>query len=282
MEKDNVQYDLGNLTIFDPSPIEYSKLLEISQENVQFLLNKIFDLPTQKEPEGILAKLPKPEIVIPREKPIPKPKPPTKWEKFARTKGINKRKKTRMVYEESGELKPRWGYKRASKATDNWIVEAKPTDDTNSDPFSEIKKKKKESIQNQKKREQKNKTDASSSGKSLPSTINLGEGVSVDLSQKKNHLERTLSMAKKSTISMGLFDKPIIGEKPDKHLRKRKNEPTDIEGETKRNMKVLENVMNKQGKTVNMDKAVNQVISEQQKRRRTEKHMKDSSKRKKK
>jgi len=81
---------------------------------------------------------------------------------------------------------------------------------------------------------------------------------------------------------MGLFDKPIIGEKPDKHLRKRKNEPTDIEGETKRNMKVLENVMNKQGKTVNMDKAVNQVISEQQKRRRTEKHMKDSSKRKKK
>ena len=48
---------------------------------------------------------------IPREKPIPK-KQETKWEAFARCKGIKKHKKERMVYDkEAKEWRPRWGYK---------------------------------------------------------------------------------------------------------------------------------------------------------------------------
>ena len=39
----------------------------------------------------------------------------TKWEKFAREKGIQNKKKSRMVWDETRqEWAPRWGYKRAN------------------------------------------------------------------------------------------------------------------------------------------------------------------------
>ena len=41
----------------------------------------------------------------------PKPKPPTRWEEFAAMKGIQNRKRSRMVFDElSQEYKPRYGY----------------------------------------------------------------------------------------------------------------------------------------------------------------------------
>jgi hypothetical protein len=56
---------------------------------------------------------------------VPKPKPPTKWEKFAKAKGIQKTKRSRMVFDEAtDQYKPRYGYGRASNK-DEWVVEAK-------------------------------------------------------------------------------------------------------------------------------------------------------------
>jgi hypothetical protein len=58
------------------------------------------------------ALLPEPSATIPRDKPLPQQKGETKWEEFAREKGIKKRKRERMVYhEEDGKWKPNWGYK---------------------------------------------------------------------------------------------------------------------------------------------------------------------------
>ena len=56
-------------------------------------------------------------FACPREKPLPKKKPLSKWEAFAKTKGINaKKKKSRMVWcEVSKSWKPRWGYMSAEK-----------------------------------------------------------------------------------------------------------------------------------------------------------------------
>ena len=46
------------------------------------------------------VELPLPNVILPREKPIPKPKPLTKWEKFRQEKGIlEKGKRSRMVYD---------------------------------------------------------------------------------------------------------------------------------------------------------------------------------------
>lgn len=91
-------------------------LYDLARDNVQLLMNRIFRLPTEPAPGhiGRLALLPEPVTKIPREKPVPKPKKPTKWEEFAKTKGIQKRKRSKMVFEEeSGEYKRRYGYKRA-------------------------------------------------------------------------------------------------------------------------------------------------------------------------
>ena len=52
-------------------------------------------------------------------------KAPTKWELFAKKKGIKKTRIPNTVYdEESGEWVPRWGYKGANKKPENeWLVE---------------------------------------------------------------------------------------------------------------------------------------------------------------
>ena len=49
------------------------------------------------EEDAVLAELPAPIYRLPREKPVPEEKAETKWEKFAKTKGITKTKRSRMV-----------------------------------------------------------------------------------------------------------------------------------------------------------------------------------------
>lgn len=63
-----------------------------------------------------------------RAKPIPEAKKETKWEKFAKEKGIQKKKRARMIWDEqTNEWRPRWGYKRANGGIEDMpIVELKP------------------------------------------------------------------------------------------------------------------------------------------------------------
>lgn len=71
--------------------------------------------------------LPPSTFPLPREKPLPKKKEETKWEKFARKKGIKdkKRGEGKMEYDEDkGEWVPKWGYKGRNKEGEGeWIVE---------------------------------------------------------------------------------------------------------------------------------------------------------------
>lgn len=74
---------------------------------------------------------------LPRWKPLPKPPAPTKWELFARKKGIGKyggnraggaaledRRKNTVYDEEKGEWVKKWGYKGKNKdGESDWLVE---------------------------------------------------------------------------------------------------------------------------------------------------------------
>merc|ERR1711939_531326 len=78
-----------------------------------------------------------PQPLLPRRQPLPKPKAPTKWEAFARKKGIGKfggnlkggaalaEKRKNLVYDEaSGEWVKKWGYKgKNQREGDEWLVE---------------------------------------------------------------------------------------------------------------------------------------------------------------
>lgn len=79
-------------------------LRSLTRDNVQLLINKIWGLPTERVDEAIVARLPKAEFLLPRSRQVPKPKPLTKWQKFAKEKGIVSRKKNRPKLKWDDEL----------------------------------------------------------------------------------------------------------------------------------------------------------------------------------
>ncbi|ODV87928.1 hypothetical protein CANARDRAFT_20656 [[Candida] arabinofermentans NRRL YB-2248] len=145
-----VNYDLGNLALFDPNPLNPLKisddstkndyLKETTRDNVQLLINQILSLPLKQTTDNAngqnstmtLIQLPDPTTQLPREKYVPKAKDATRWEQFAAKKGIKKKGKDgKQVYDEAtGEWVNKWGYKGKNKELDSqWLVEVedKPT-----------------------------------------------------------------------------------------------------------------------------------------------------------
>lgn len=75
------------------------------------LINNIWELPVERVDEAIVATLPKPEYILPRSRVIPKPKPLTKWQQFAKEKGIQTKKKSRSKLKWDEELKARFVFR---------------------------------------------------------------------------------------------------------------------------------------------------------------------------
>merc|ERR1711879_301580 len=55
----------------------------------------------ERAPNGAVVDLPKPTTKFPREKPLPEPKPETRWEKFAKIKGIKNKKQSKWDWDEA-------------------------------------------------------------------------------------------------------------------------------------------------------------------------------------
>ncbi|EAW11857.1 ribosome biogenesis protein RRS1 [Aspergillus clavatus NRRL 1] len=143
-------FDLGYLMANDPNPLDLPRstplnesLKAIARDGTQSLLNQLLTTCpiTSSAQNGVLLTLPPPATALPRHKPLPTPKQPTKWELFARKKGIgkysttpgaalaDKERRKKLVYdEEKGEWVPRWGYKGKNKSDDEWLVEVKEKD----------------------------------------------------------------------------------------------------------------------------------------------------------
>lgn len=145
--------DAGHMLITDPNPLPQTTpttleatLASTARDAAQSLLNHMLTTcPIHRAPatsassSGITMALPPPVYALPREKKIPQPKAPTKWETFAARKGIGKHNKKggvgkngdlqstegKMVYDEAtGEWVPKWGYKgKNKKGEGDWLVE---------------------------------------------------------------------------------------------------------------------------------------------------------------
>ncbi|CAG9463540.1 unnamed protein product [Pedinophyceae sp. YPF-701] len=224
--------DLGHLMAFDPAPVDLVKLrqdpeghlAECCRAITQSLFQEVFSLPSQPVDvgQGRIAQLPKPTTVLPREKPLPKPRAPTKWEIFAQQKGIQKRKRSTLVWDEAaGEWKRRFGYKRANDPGDVEIIEAKDDDVPGSDPFTELAKKKKERVKKNQAQREANLKEAQRVGgnAALPATVRLGKGLGSAGGGTKQRRKDAVGELKKaslqagvSTASMGKFDKLLPGE----------------------------------------------------------------------
>ncbi|KAN0123683.1 RRS1 domain containing protein [Lactarius tabidus] len=93
--------DAGFLTVTDTNPIDKESYeYSTARDGVQLLLAALFNLPTLSSPEGPLTQHPLPTTQLPRTKPLPKSKPPTKWECIARAKGIQSQRRDKKIWDD--------------------------------------------------------------------------------------------------------------------------------------------------------------------------------------
>ncbi|KAF3762562.1 ribosomal biogenesis regulatory protein [Cryphonectria parasitica EP155] len=136
-------FDLGLLLASDPNPPELdpsdleTTLAAVARDGAQALVNQLLTTCplTSTKTDGVLLSLPPASTPLPREKPLPTPKPPTKWEQFAKRKGIapktREQRKNLAWNEDRGEWEKKWGWKGDQRARDradgkvpqDWVVE---------------------------------------------------------------------------------------------------------------------------------------------------------------
>lgn len=82
-----LDFDLGNLMACDPSPQDAQGLandreahcLETATQIAQSLAAQLFQLPGRLAGRGRVVSLPAPAFPLPRQKPLPTPRPPTRY-----------------------------------------------------------------------------------------------------------------------------------------------------------------------------------------------------------
>lgn len=279
----DLDFDVGNLLASDKNRIESRDfkqqkkedfLRSLARDNTQLLINEIWKLPTERVEEAIVAKLPEPTTPLPREKPPPKPKAPTKWEQFAKLKGIQKKKKTNLVWDENAkEWRRRWGYKRANDATKEWLIEVPETADPNEDQFGKRIKAKKEKVAKNELNRLRN--IARAQKVKVP-----GVGLVPTAQQSKDELARAVSVAKTSTASAGRFQDRLPKEKAPKTGKKRKFEPLigDFSNERQKQLELLK-IMDGKKPKLDITKAVNKQMREEDREEAAAKYKRGAGKR---
>ncbi|ODQ50922.1 ribosomal biogenesis regulatory protein [Saitoella complicata NRRL Y-17804] len=163
------EYDMGNLLVMNPNPLPPTSpssleqtLLQTTRDGAQLLINQILSLPMSATQDGVFAALPDAVTLLPREKPLPKPKEETRWERFARQKGIApKKREGKMVYDEAtGEWVPKWGYGGKNKDSENdWLVEVNektPGGEGGDDVRGAVRKERKERVKKNEMQQERN------------------------------------------------------------------------------------------------------------------------------
>lgn len=191
----------------------------------------------------------------------------TRWEKFAKDKGIlRKKKRSRMVFDEVvDDWVPRWGAHRSGSegVPDDWATE-KWSDPK--DPFGDIDSK--QALQKTKvARRQKRNIAEMVNGAGLPGNLALTTGGPAPLGStkstkkvgnkpRKEDLDFALTTVARSTASMGGFDTKLRDEpKRDRGLHKARDPVVrESAAEKAGNMNVLKSVLGSEG-SVDADRA---------------------------
>lgn len=276
-KEDTLTYDVGNLCAYDHEELDHDDyhqrraayLLELGRDNAQLLFNRIFDCPTETADLGRLATLPRPTTSVPREKPLPKPKEDTKWEAFAKAKGIQNKKRDRMVFDEhKQDWAPRYGYKRANDQSEQWLIEDKAGMSTSEDPFTALKKQKKERAALNKKQQERNLQAAA--GERVPGTIDLSSATHLGNKKggegkRKNHVDVALALTQHSTASMGKFDKMRYSEAPIRE-KKEKVKNRSAASEKSKSLAILSSLGGGVADDFNVGKATNSFKQQKEKK----------------
>lgn len=233
--EDNLTYALAHLAAFDISPLQPKTDLDaLTRDNVQLLVNKVFGLKQEKTDEGLVVELPREEDAgyrLPRQRPVPKEKAKTRWQKFMEEKGMTKRKRSGLVFDEvSGDWKRRYGYKsnKDSEERANGIMEVKTGTNSFSNPFEQKKAEHKLNAAKQKMREVRNRVEAAG-GKLKAAAPDLEKGMrsgAASVKRGPEGLKAALRSAQVSSASAGKFDRVAPNEATNLQPKRRKGVPT--------------------------------------------------------
>jgi len=282
------ELDVGELLLSDPNALELYKMNDnreeyvknIVRENVQLLVNKIFEIPIEVREDLVVVKLPKRIVRLPREKPCPKPKAPTRWEEYRLKKGLKVKKKEKLVWDEAQQKwLPRYGYKRINNLKDDWILPVPEGADPMEDQFKIKSDQKKERVAKNEFQRLRNVARANKISTKAVSAVPPTQKVTPELAAK------AAAVAKVSTASMGKFDKKLALEKEAKIKgKKRKFDDNlgSLSKEKERAMKILKEIDHGRpklnfGKVV--EKQMKQDIQEEIQSKRAAKRGTKSSKR---
>ncbi|CAH0383636.1 unnamed protein product [Bemisia tabaci] len=280
-----LETDVGTLLAVDPNDLNSEELRnnredylkELARDNTQLLLNEVWELPSERVDDVIVAKLPKPKYLLPRELPVPKPKPLTKYQQYALKKGLplKKTKKHKMNVTWDEILKkwvPNYGYKHAQAEKEReTVIEVPDNVDPMTDMFAKKEAEKRERVS--KNEFQRLRNIARAANIKVPHV-----GVpAVESRLKPDQLELAAVASKSATASAGVFQPSISADKTLKSwakppgVPKQKLKPVSGRAEKEINLNILEDVMRHRGSGGVSEKAVNRQIAQEQRQVHAEK-----------
>ncbi|KAJ3025706.1 UNVERIFIED_CONTAM: Rhodanese- sulfurtransferase [Siphonaria sp. JEL0065] len=275
-----MEIDAGSLAAFDTAAVQIDRTTTAKQIDVELkrrtclavqgLFDVVFGLSaTATENNGVLATLPPPTSKLPRALPVPPADQlATRWEKFAKEKGIKKVKKTRRVFDEhSQKYNVRYGYdekRDKDEVPTDWLIEVKNSKtrqaidaEPGTDAYTVRNAEKRERIAKNKSQQRRNQLENPSSGLTPKEA-------------RKAHLKAQLKDARTSTASIGRFDKTVKGEDQIK-FKRAKRKFDDVTGSANSERDKVRKVVTGVNKTVNVDggiiatKAVSQIAQSSKK-----------------
>ncbi|XP_053104243.1 ribosome biogenesis regulatory protein homolog [Hemicordylus capensis] len=273
-----LEFDLGNLLALDKNPVaravssasqREALLRALARDNTQLLVGQVWALPSERAEGGagpVVARLPEPSTRLPREKPLPKPRPPTRWEQFAKLKGIrpNRKKRGTLVWDEAAkDWRRRWGYRRAgSDPSGNWVLEVPDSADPLEDQFAKRRQEKREKVARNEFNRLRNLARAQRGG--------AGAALHPTGHQDRAELGRVTGLARLATASRGRFQPRLPKESPAPPSvtgrgKKRRFEPVlgDLEGEKKRHLELARSLSSKKS-PLDLTRAVNRQLREEE------------------
>lgn len=210
------ELDTGNMLFIDKAEVAADipksgeereiALKALARAGTQSLIHELWQLPTDLVDGFPVAKLPAPTFELPREKPVPVPKPPTKWETFATAKGILNKKRSRMEFDEDTEtFMPRFGFgSKANQKADISYIVYNDQEDPYVDKFAEIGEKKKERVAKNESQRLRNLADRRKIAEKATSFAGRAAVVPA--------LKEALDASKMATASAGKYDRKLVGE----------------------------------------------------------------------
>nr|XP_028592650.1 ribosome biogenesis regulatory protein homolog [Podarcis muralis] len=273
-----LEFDVGNLLAVDKNPAprgvgagcpqREALLRALARDNTQLLVGQLWALPSERAEGGagpVVARLPDPSTRLPREKPLPKPKPLTRWEQFARLKGIRPTRKKRgtLVWDEAAkEWRRRWGYQRAGgDPSRDWLLEVPDSAHPLEDQFAKKRQEKREKVARNEYNRLRNLARAHRGGAAAAAAELHPTG-----HQDRSELGRVTALARVSTASVGRFQ-PRLPKEPrapqSARGKKRRFGPVlgDLDGEKKRQLELVRSLGSKKT-PLDLTRAVNKQLRE--------------------